>query len=259
MEGAKFGRDRYSPGMYRLDLSSVKDASLLLNGQASTFEAVYLKLADSKLTEVVSRFAFGTAKYVTDEGELVVASKDWAVLSSMNTLAELLQRGINPYEAMWFYYDHDWSRDADECHVFFVAHRDAVVSEHCHFSSEEPLILKLEKDDEPIWHSHPYFDEALVCYWYQKFYSETMTGKLMVLRPDEPSLYYFQRPTSRDAQKDSVDAVRLVTLVKMYRLLWVAVALLVGIAFREFREIMGIIAIVLLLDVLWRAWATRRV
>jgi hypothetical protein len=46
----------------------------------------------------------------------------------------------------------------------------------------------------------------------------------MVLRPDEPILYYYNRPSARDAVKD----VSFVTLIKAYRLLWVAVALLVA-------------------------------
>ena len=75
-----------------------------------------------------------------------------------------------------------------------------------------------------------------------------------MLRPDEPRLYYFQRPMVRDLTKE----VEFVTLVKLYRLLWVTVALLIGIAFPAIREIMGVVAAVLLVDVLWRAWATRK-
>lgn len=254
-EAPKFGRDRYSPGLYRLDLSSLKGSPLKLNGQPSTFEGLYGKLAESKVSEIPPSIGFRDAKYTTGTGDLIVEVEDWRILSTMNKLAELLRREINPYDVMWFYYDHDWSSSADECHVFFVVHGDKVVLESCHFNAEEPLVLKLERDDDPIWHSHPYFDRALVQYWYQRFYSETMTGRLMVLRPDEPTLYYFQRPSVRDLSKE----VEFVTVIKLYRLLWVAVALLVGITFPAIREIMGIIAGVLLIDVLWRAWVTRKV
>jgi hypothetical protein len=166
-----------------------------------------------------------------------------------------MRQGIDPYSVMWFYYDNDWSRDADECHVFFVVHRDKVILESCHFSSEEPLVLKREQDDDPVWHSSPFRDEAVERYWYRKFYTETVTGQLMVLRPDEPILYHYERPKSRDVVK----TLQFVTLVKMYRLLWVAVALLAAIAFPSIREYMGIVAIVLMIDVLWRCWATRKV
>jgi len=59
--------------------------------------------------------------------------------------------------------------------------------------------------------------------------------------------------------KDVAKDVVFVTLIKTYRLLWVAVALLVAIAFPEIKETMGIVVGVLLIDVLWRAWATRKV
>jgi cobalamin synthase len=50
-----------------------------------------------------------------------------------------------------------------------------------------------------------------------------------------------------------------VTLVKLYRLAWVAVTLLAAIAFPAHREVMAVIAVVLLVDVLWRAWAMRKI
>ena len=159
-----------------------------------------------------------------------------------------VQEGINPINVMWFYYDHDWSRDADESHVFFAVHDKKIVLESCHFSSEEPLILHQEKDDDPIWHSHPQFDEAVVRYWYRKFYSETMVGSLMVLRPDGPILYHYDRATSKDAARD----VQFVTLIKAYRLLWIAVVLLAAIALPPIREYMFILAGVLLFDLFWR-------
>jgi hypothetical protein len=254
VETVKFGRNRYSAGMYRLDLSSAKDLPLKMNGEPSTFGALYSKLVESKIREMPDRLVFKSEKYVTEAGDIEVEG-EWTTLSTMRTLVDLVRQDINPYGVMWFYYDTDWSRDADECHVFFAVHGDKVVLEACHFSSEEPLILKQDKDDDPIWHSHPYFDEAIVHYWYRRFYSETMTGKLMTLRPDVPILYFHERPTVRDTVKD----LGFVTLVKTYRLLWVAVALLVAIAFPAIKEIMAIVAGALLIDVLWRCWALRKV
>jgi hypothetical protein len=250
----KFGRDRYSPGLYRLDFSTAKDLPVKMDGQSSTFGVVYAKLKESKVREMPDRLSFGVEKYITEAGDITVEAA-WTILSEMKMLMGLVREDIDPFGVMWFYYSHDWSRDADECHVFFAVYGDKVVLESCNFSSEEPLILKLDKEDDPIWHSHPHFNEALVSYWYNRVYTETITGKLMVLRPDEPLLYYFQRPTIRDVAKE----VKLVTLIKMYRLLWVAVALLVAIAFPAIKEIMGIVAGALFIDVLWRAWATRKV
>ena len=57
----------------------------------------------------------------------------------------------------------------------------------------------------------------------------------------------------------SVRDLQLVTLIKIYRLLWVAVVLLPGIILPGIREYMFILAGVLLFDLFWRIWATRKV
>lgn len=75
-EPAKVGRDGYSPGRYSLDLSSVKDAPLKLNGESSTFESLYAKLVDSKITDIPLSIGFKDAKYVTDAGDFCVEVED---------------------------------------------------------------------------------------------------------------------------------------------------------------------------------------
>jgi hypothetical protein len=254
VEFAKFGRERFGPGMYTIHWDNLKDIPLKLNGEASTLGAVYAKFAHTKIKEEPHTLGLSPRKYVTDAGDLEIEAH-WAILATVSTLAGLFKRDINPFIVRWFYYDHDWSRDADECHVFFAVHDNKIVLEECHFSSEEPLVLHQDKEDEPIWHSHPEFDEAITRYWYRKFYSETMIGSLMVLRPDEPILYYYDRATSKDSVKD----IQFVTLIKAYRLLWIAVVLLAAIAFPSIREYMAILAGVLLFDLFWRIWATRKV
>ena len=84
---------------------------------------------------------------------------------------------------------------------------------------------------------------------------ETMTGQLMVLRPDEPILYHYQRPETRNVERQ----LQFVTLVKTYRLLWVAIPLLVAIAFPSLRDYMAVVAAALGFNVLWTCWATRKV
>jgi hypothetical protein len=251
-----FGRmARFSPGMYSIHWDNLKNIPLKLNGEPSTLDAVYVKFVNSKIKDEPDEHSgLRHKRYVTDQGDLDIEA-EWTVLSTINTLAGLFKGGINPINVVWFYFDHDWSRDADECYVFFAVHDEKIVLESCHFMSSEPLILTQDKDDDPIWHSHPYFDEAQTRYWYRKFYSETKNGSLMVLRPDEPTLYYYDRATAKDSVRD----LQLVTLVKMYRLLWIAVVLLAGIILPGIREYMFILAGVLLFDLFWRIWATRKV
>ncbi len=63
----------------------------------------------------------------------------------------------------------------------------------------------------------------------------------MVLRSDEPVLYHFERLQAHDVARD----VEFVTLVKMYRLLWVVIPMLAAIAFPSVSRYMAILAIVL--------------
>lgn len=249
-----FGRGRLLPGAYHLDLSAVKDATVKLNGQPSTFGDAYSQLIHSKIKEMPS-FHLLRDRYLTEDGEIELDG-DWTLRAAMRTLIRLAQQGVEPYGATWFYYDHDWSRDADETSTFFVISGSKIVSESCSFSSLEPRILKkAEEDPEAIWHSHPDFDQAWEIYWYRKFYAETVTGQLMVLRPDEPILYHYERPQTREIMRE----VQLVTLAKIYRLLLIVVVLLAAIAFHLPRGYLAIAAGVLVADFLWVCWTTRKV
>src|SRR5271170_2768057 len=113
-----FGRTRPSPGCHTLDLSVVADALLKMNGQPSTFAEIYRKLRDSKIEKMPE---FMRDAYGTDHGEIEL-SGDWPLLSTMRTLIGLTRQGVDPYRVMWFYYDHDWSRDADERYSFFAVY-----------------------------------------------------------------------------------------------------------------------------------------
>ena len=251
----KVGRDRFSPGLYQLDLSALKDLPLKINGVPSTFAEAYYKLADAKIRKMPDGWSIRVDKYVTDAGDIDLEA-EWTGLSKMKMLIDLVRQDIDPFTVMWFYYDHDWSRDADECDIFFAVHSDKITLESCRFYSYEPLMLKkVDEDKEPVWQHRSYFDEAVAVYYYRKFYTETFTGKLMVLRPDQPILHFYERPSTRDATRD----VTFVTVIKAYRLLWVAVALLVAIAFPATKAFMGIVAAALFLDVLRHWFVTRKV
>ena len=80
-------------------------------------------------------------------------------------------------------------------------------------------------------------------FWYRKFYSETRTGQLMVLRPDEPILYYYERPQA--PARDIVREIQSATLLKTYRLLLFALPLLVALAFPSVKDYAAIAAVAL--------------
>jgi len=248
----KFGRDRYKPGAYSLDLSSVVDIPLKVNGEPSTFAEAYDKL---KGAQVGKRLTFGRYKYAAETGDIELEC-DWTISSIMDKLVDLNRRGIDAYAVTWFYFGHDWSIDRDQSYSFFAVHQGKIVDEDCHFNAEEPLVLLQKKDDKPIWHTEPLLDAAWERYCYRKFYTETVTGQLMVLRPDEPILYNFERPQPEG--HDSLRNAGLITLLKVYDLLWVVASLLVAIAFPSLRLYAAAFALLLTLKVLLRIWASRK-
>jgi hypothetical protein len=193
-----FGRGLVEPGTYTLDLSSVSDGPLEVNGDMTTFRAVYEKLQQSK----IEKLGGGLEVEITTSDGIVVVQGPYEVLSIVRILARLMQQSIDPYRAQWFYYDRDHSIDADELQIFFVVHDGKIVDEHCAFDSKVPLVLQLvERDGEKdIWASHSSFADAWTLYCYRKFYTETVTGQLMVLRPDEPLLYFYTRTIDPSAE-----------------------------------------------------------
>ncbi len=250
-----FGHERLAPGAYHLNLAAVKTFPLKGNGQPATFDEIYCKLWNAKILKM-PEWVRGVATFDTDAGEVTVSceSGELFVLQILCDLIGLHKEGIDPYRATWFYYEHDWSRDGDLLHKFFVVHDGKIASEYFSLGQGYPRVLAINKDDEPIWHSWSYTHTASEIYWYRKFYTETLTGQLMVLRPDEPILYHFAR-----AERDVTRDVEFATLIKIYRLLWIAVPLLAAIAFPVLRPYMAVIAALSTADLLWKCWATRKI
>jgi|SRR5579872_107771 len=196
-----------------------------------------------------------------------------------NVLKELLQLkkdGVEPFSALWFWYDSDSCLDdPHERYSFFVVYDDKIVRERISFSDYDesgfdPAIFKSE-DSGWIWLNDSDWWEATTRFWYRKFYGETRTGQLMVLRPDEPILYHYERTLFRDIvggeesvtqhqetkTRDIVREAQSVTLSRTYRLLLVALPLLAAIAFPSIKNYMGAAAIVLGVDFFWICWDTR--
>ncbi len=174
---------------------------------------------------------------------------------------DLQKDGINPFDTRWFWYDNDHvTDDLMASYTFFVVHRDAIVREDVSFtdysdSGFDPSVFESNENSDPIWRNHPEWDEAWVRFWYRKFYAETRTGQLMVLRPDEPLLYHYERPQTQDLTRE----MQFATQLKMYRLLWVAIPLLVALAFPSIKDYMAIAAAVLGVEFLRLCWTTRKV
>jgi hypothetical protein len=254
---ATFGRKRLEPGAYRLDLSRIASLPLELNGTPSTFIEILRNLTEAKI-DTMPGIVLHYAEFDTAEGKIVVSakgdeSKDWGIVRMLVRLVELAASGINIDHAVWFYYQHDYSRDAAESHSFFIVDKNTIVSEHTSFFNDDPLVLLRREEHEPIWHSHVYFDEAWQHYWYRKFYMDTLQGQLMVLRPDRPPLYHYSSPATPDPRRE----VRSKLLTFFYRL--GVIAFLAAIASGQPRSVSETIVIALVLVVILILWDTRKV
>jgi hypothetical protein len=61
----------------------------------------------------------------------------------------------------------------------------------------DPSVLKPATDSDPILSDDPERDRVNDKFWYRSFYTHIRTGQLMVLRPDEPDLYYYPEGRSQ--------------------------------------------------------------
>src|SRR5260370_28574294 len=86
LEVKKFGRTGLEPGAYSLDLASVGDLPLQVNGQPSTLVEAYCKLRDSKVKEIRSIIQ---ETYVTEEGEIHLDGPiaEWPIRATLRELA----------------------------------------------------------------------------------------------------------------------------------------------------------------------------
>jgi hypothetical protein len=243
-------------------MSAVAGFPMREDGQPSTFGEIYSKLRTTKIVKMPDG-VHGPDTYLTDSGEVTVdgesgpgyVSGQLFVGKVLREIIDLVREGIDPERATWFYYGHDWSCDADELFLFFVVFDGKIVRDRFSFMHCDPRVLtKYHVDEKPIWHDEPYQHAAWETHCYRKFYTETLTGQLMVLRPDKPILYHYDRAT-HDVARD----VEFVTLIKIYRFLWIAVPLLAAIAFPVVKPYMAAIAIAATVDLLWRCWATRKI
>jgi hypothetical protein len=236
-----FGDSRLDPGMYKLSFE-VGGLSLKMDGKECCFGAAWDMLSRSNVKGVEEHSHPDDGDvYFTEAGKVQITGK-WTERALLRGLLNLHGKGVEPFAALWFPYD--WSHSEDVVvHCFFVLYDGKIVDEQFFFASRSPLVLERPlgyKEHER--HNRQFFDEAEERYWYRKFYTETMTGQLMVLRSDERArLYYFERPT-RDLAPD----VTLAVLTKLYYLLLVCIPILGAIAFPFLRFVMATAAIILL-------------
>jgi hypothetical protein len=172
---------RYTPGQ------GVKNGTEMTIGEAIT------DLRDR--SDVVIDQSFGMLNVKTSAGEFGFAGPSFNV-DLLSLLLSFHKEGLEPFSSRWFWYDSDSvTDDPHESYSFFVVSGDRIVRERValsdyHGNGFNPDVFVAPDHSKRIWFRDPDWEEAWTRLWYRKFYRETRTGQLMVLRPDEPALHY---------------------------------------------------------------------
>jgi hypothetical protein len=191
---AKVERSRLAPGMYRLSPDTLEGFKLKVEGEKCNLGAALDRLHGAKPEEQDVREFEGDI-YIAGANEVKVEG-DSHELRILSELLELTCKGVKPRYATWFLFSRNFDSD-----TFFVHYGGKIVDEHYYFYSELPQIFSegciidnAHSDSQWFEVSCPDgTDEAFARYWYRRFYTETLTGQLMVLNPKEPPIYYYSR------------------------------------------------------------------
>jgi hypothetical protein len=135
-----FGTDRLLPGTYTLALSQVAECPVELNEERLTFVEAVRRLVEEKAmpsSEFRPDYKTENASYILTipkvESESDYRMREIGLANVFRALVELSAKGVNVDKAIWFYFDFDWSNDADVSHSFFVVYDGKIVDEECHF------------------------------------------------------------------------------------------------------------------------------
>jgi hypothetical protein len=122
--------------------------------------------------------------------------------------------------------------DPHENYAFFVVFNDKIVRERVAFSDHhgsgfDPDVFITDDHSNAIWRNDHAWTEARVRLCYKRFYGETQTGQLMLLRDDSPEVFDARRSI---ASPEHLLLANLFTLVRKINVaLWVVLVALTGL------------------------------
>lgn len=181
----------------------------------TTLGKIYAALADQHFEIEINALSVQLSAITVATDKLAFRGDSFS-RQLLSTLLQLKKEDLDPFSTLWFWFDSDsCSDDPHESYSFFVVLGNKIVRESVSFSDYhnsgfDPTIFKSHDDSDSIWFNDSDWREANTRFWYRKFYTETRTGQLMVLRPDEPILYHHERPQTRNIERE----LQFVTLLK---------------------------------------------
>jgi len=194
----------FGPVAYMLDGKVIDEIPLYMilertdggddTATSTTVQKAFVGLKDKQVE--AESFSIGVIAK-TDSGQERFSGSPFAK-NLLYLLVRLHKDGVNPFAATWFFYDTDTSQNAATCYTFFLVCDSRIAAEHVSIfrdpgdSNFNPAIFKEPTQGlDRIWIKDPYRDQAEIASWYRKFYTETKTGQLLLLRPDQPATYFF--------------------------------------------------------------------
>ena len=244
----------FQPGRYFFNLGTIIDLPLrrLKKGEsgidsdagtATTIRRVLGEIGEAK--DILIEGTFGGLSIQIGKKEILLGGPNFS-LEIMGLICNLLRESRTLDRCALYWYDSDWVKtDPHESYHFFIVYENSIIDESRRFSRHSnsgfvPNAFQLVSEDDNPWNHAGDWREAENRYWYRKFYRETMTGQLMVLRPDEPQLFYYpegrqgmstnEREFSEDIPSNvPVGTDKLIELESISRRLQVIIWLLVGI------------------------------
>lgn len=233
----------FRPVSHWIDLEKSLELPLThqLNGkrdEPTTLGDIYASLKDKTINPESLEHGGLVDKLITTDGEEITVKGTSFNRQLLREFLKLRLEGINPFFTVWYYYDHDSCvKDPQEAYVFFAVHADKIIRERVMFSDFpgsgfDPSLFDKGNHSDPTWGDEEARDKAEAAYWYRKFYTHTQAGQLMVLRPDSPPLFYYERSGA-----DTMEALGIIvrSLNSIRVLLWVLVILTILSFFLHWR------------------------
>ena len=177
----------------------------------------------------------GAVVEITTDTEKLALTGSSFNCAMLTELLRIRKDGFDPFFAEWFFYGDDSSMEGPhELYMFFVVYIDKIVREHICFSDYngsgfDPSVFQAGDKSGARWADDDATREARTHFWYQKFYSETQTGQIKMLREDRPRLYGRESNPILPPQVSENIPKRL---DKIHGLLWVLILLTGFIAYR---------------------------
>jgi hypothetical protein len=232
--------DGFRPTAYFLDTQKVVSLPLTRRSpdgkekEPVTILEVLRSLKDRHIQRIES---FPGIEITTDTGPILLEGVNFNT-HMLEVLLSLQKDEADVQFAQWFWYDHNEARTyPQQSFSFFVVSGDKIVRERVMFFDSpgdgfDPSVFVAADHEDATWDDEGDWAEAKVRYWYRKFYKETWTGQIMVLRPDEPKLYHYAEGRSNEGDYAVPLKQVLAFSAKIHTLLWVLIILVAAIAIR---------------------------